>query len=242
MDDFAPMEPFGLGTCIVAAHAARVFERVDVIESNGLVFEENYSGFTRGMVHLARNETRQLQIRFSQPARRQNPRQGSRGALPSEESCRCGSPDCLAYRNPSQRTSSGALKTRNSCRIGLDDSSHRRSQLLRNGNLRAERLPVQRRWNYQRERLSIFLANCVQRFKGRDNYRGHRQGRPGRRVIADQDDRSIRQMFRVVATQPAFVRQVRSAVRGNCLAQDKGFALPQRLAEEIEENSRSLPA
>ena len=52
MDDFAPMEPFGLGTCIVAAHAARVFERVDVIESNGLVFDENYSGFTRGMVHL----------------------------------------------------------------------------------------------------------------------------------------------------------------------------------------------
>ena len=26
MDDFAPMEPFGLGTCIVAAHAKRVFE------------------------------------------------------------------------------------------------------------------------------------------------------------------------------------------------------------------------
>ena len=52
MDDFAPMEPFGLGTCIVAAHAARIFERVDVIESNGLVFAENYSGFTRGMVHL----------------------------------------------------------------------------------------------------------------------------------------------------------------------------------------------
>jgi predicted O-methyltransferase YrrM len=52
MDDFAPMEPFGLGTCVVAAHAARIFERVDVIESNGLVFAENYSGFTRGMVHL----------------------------------------------------------------------------------------------------------------------------------------------------------------------------------------------
>ena len=52
MDDFAPMEPFGLGTCIVASHAARVFERVDVIESDGLVFGENHSGFTRGMVHL----------------------------------------------------------------------------------------------------------------------------------------------------------------------------------------------
>ncbi len=46
-------EPFGLGTCIVAAHAARVFDRVEVIESNGLVYEPEYSGFTRGMVHLA---------------------------------------------------------------------------------------------------------------------------------------------------------------------------------------------
>jgi Methyltransferase domain len=53
MDDFAPMEAFGLGTCIIAAHAKRVFERVEVIESNGLVFEEDYSGFTRGMVHLS---------------------------------------------------------------------------------------------------------------------------------------------------------------------------------------------
>jgi predicted O-methyltransferase YrrM len=52
MDDFAPMEPFGLGTCIVAAHAGRVFERVEVIESNGLVFGPDYAGFTRGMVHL----------------------------------------------------------------------------------------------------------------------------------------------------------------------------------------------
>jgi hypothetical protein len=52
MDDFAPMEPFGLGTCIVAAHARRIFKQVDIIESNGLVFENDSSGFTRGMVHL----------------------------------------------------------------------------------------------------------------------------------------------------------------------------------------------
>ena len=52
MDDFAPMDAFGLGTCIIAAHAKRVFERVEAIESNGLVFEEGYSGFTRGMLHL----------------------------------------------------------------------------------------------------------------------------------------------------------------------------------------------
>ena len=52
MDDFAPTEPFGLGTCVIAAHAAKVFERVEVIESSGLVYEPSYSGFTRGMVHL----------------------------------------------------------------------------------------------------------------------------------------------------------------------------------------------
>jgi Methyltransferase domain len=52
MDDFAPMEPFGLGTCIVGAHAGRIFRRVDVIESNGLVFGKDAPGFTRGMVHL----------------------------------------------------------------------------------------------------------------------------------------------------------------------------------------------
>jgi predicted O-methyltransferase YrrM len=53
MDDFAPTEPYGLGTCIVAAHATKVFEQVEVIETNGLVFEDAYLGFTRGMVHLA---------------------------------------------------------------------------------------------------------------------------------------------------------------------------------------------
>jgi len=62
MDDFAPMEPFGLGTCIVAAHATRVFERVDVIESNGLVFEKDYSGFTRGMVHLMGIKSGKLEL------------------------------------------------------------------------------------------------------------------------------------------------------------------------------------
>ena len=32
MDDFASMEAFGLGTCIVAAHARRVFSRVDALK------------------------------------------------------------------------------------------------------------------------------------------------------------------------------------------------------------------
>ena len=62
MDDFAPTEPFGLGTCIVAAHATRVFEQVEVIESNGLVFEEAYFGFSRGMVHLAEIKCATLQL------------------------------------------------------------------------------------------------------------------------------------------------------------------------------------
>jgi hypothetical protein len=62
MDDFAPTEPFGLGTCIIAAHAARVFEQVDIIESNGLVFDESYLGFTRGMVHLAGKKSATLEL------------------------------------------------------------------------------------------------------------------------------------------------------------------------------------
>jgi predicted O-methyltransferase YrrM len=62
MDDFAPTEPFGLGTCIVAAHATTVFGRVEVIESNGLVFDDAYSGFTRGMVHLAGSKSAPLRL------------------------------------------------------------------------------------------------------------------------------------------------------------------------------------
>jgi predicted O-methyltransferase YrrM len=62
MDDFAPTEPYGLGTCIVAAHATRAFEQVEVIETNGLVFEDAYFGFTRGMVHLAGIKRATLEI------------------------------------------------------------------------------------------------------------------------------------------------------------------------------------
>jgi hypothetical protein len=62
MDDFAPTEPFGLGTCIVAAHATRVFEQVEAIESNGIIFEPDYAGFTRGMVHLAGMKRGRLEL------------------------------------------------------------------------------------------------------------------------------------------------------------------------------------
>jgi predicted O-methyltransferase YrrM len=65
MDDFAPTEPFGLATCIVAAHAARVFDQVEVIESNGLIFEQNYYGFTRGMLYLAGIKSLRVQPNFT---------------------------------------------------------------------------------------------------------------------------------------------------------------------------------
>jgi len=38
MDDFAPLEPFGLGTCVVASHVRRFFSKVEIIPSEGVVF------------------------------------------------------------------------------------------------------------------------------------------------------------------------------------------------------------
>jgi hypothetical protein len=38
MDDFAPLEPFGLGTCVAASHAQRFFKRVEIFPTEGLVF------------------------------------------------------------------------------------------------------------------------------------------------------------------------------------------------------------
>ncbi|HEY5743234.1 MAG TPA: class I SAM-dependent methyltransferase [Terrimicrobiaceae bacterium] len=62
MDDFAPTETFGLGTCIVAAHASKLFAHVEVVESNGLVFATDYAGFTRGMVHLTGLKSTKLKL------------------------------------------------------------------------------------------------------------------------------------------------------------------------------------
>ena len=38
MDDFAPLEEFGLGTCVVAPQARRFFEKVEIFPTEGLVF------------------------------------------------------------------------------------------------------------------------------------------------------------------------------------------------------------
>ena len=38
MDDFAPLEPFGLGTCVAAVHARRFFRKVEIFPTEGLVF------------------------------------------------------------------------------------------------------------------------------------------------------------------------------------------------------------
>ena len=53
MDDFAPMEEFGLGTCIAAQHARRLFGRVEIFPTEGLVFGgTEHPGAPRGMVLL----------------------------------------------------------------------------------------------------------------------------------------------------------------------------------------------
>jgi hypothetical protein len=38
MDDFAPLEPFGLGTCVAAVHARRFFRKVEIFPTEGLIF------------------------------------------------------------------------------------------------------------------------------------------------------------------------------------------------------------
>ena len=38
MDDFAPMEEFGLGTCVALAHARRLFAEVELLTSEGVIF------------------------------------------------------------------------------------------------------------------------------------------------------------------------------------------------------------
>jgi hypothetical protein len=53
MDDFAPMEEFGLGTCIAAQHARRLFGSVEIFPTEGLVFGgTEQPGAPRGMVLL----------------------------------------------------------------------------------------------------------------------------------------------------------------------------------------------
>ena len=54
MDDFAPMEEFGLGTCIAAQHAHRFFGKVEIFPTEGLVFGgAEHPEAPRGMVLLS---------------------------------------------------------------------------------------------------------------------------------------------------------------------------------------------
>jgi predicted O-methyltransferase YrrM len=54
MDDFAPLEEFGLGTCIAFTHARRLFDHVELFATEGLVYGGAvHPEAPRGMVFLA---------------------------------------------------------------------------------------------------------------------------------------------------------------------------------------------
>jgi predicted O-methyltransferase YrrM len=63
MDDFAPMEEFGLGTCIAAQHARRLFGRVEIFPTEGLVFGgTEQAGAPRGMVLLTEPVAAEVEV------------------------------------------------------------------------------------------------------------------------------------------------------------------------------------
>jgi hypothetical protein len=54
MDDFAPLEQFGLGTCVVLANARRLFAHVELFPSEGLIYGGAvHPAAPRGMVFLS---------------------------------------------------------------------------------------------------------------------------------------------------------------------------------------------
>jgi hypothetical protein len=54
MDDYAPLEPFGLGTCVVASHVQRFFEKVEIFPTEGVIFGgTDTPGSPRGMLLLS---------------------------------------------------------------------------------------------------------------------------------------------------------------------------------------------
>lgn len=54
MDDFAPLEEFGLGTCVAVSHARHLFSHVEVFPSEGLVYGGAvHPECPRGMVFLS---------------------------------------------------------------------------------------------------------------------------------------------------------------------------------------------
>ena len=63
MDDFAPMEEFGLGTCIAAQHARRLFGSVEIFPTEGLVFGgTEHTGAPRGMVLLTEPVAAEVEV------------------------------------------------------------------------------------------------------------------------------------------------------------------------------------
>jgi predicted O-methyltransferase YrrM len=53
LDDFAPMESFGTATCIAVKHAAKFFESMEIIETEGSVYiSDKVFGTKRSMVFL----------------------------------------------------------------------------------------------------------------------------------------------------------------------------------------------
>ncbi len=53
MDDFAPMEAFGLGTCVALSHARRLFSHLEVFPTEGLIYGGAvHPEAPRGMVFL----------------------------------------------------------------------------------------------------------------------------------------------------------------------------------------------
>ena len=73
MDDYAPLEPFGLGTCVVAAHVRRFFSKVEIFPTEGLIYGgTDTPDSPRGMLLLSAmkgvpkfNRTRLLWWRFA---------------------------------------------------------------------------------------------------------------------------------------------------------------------------------
>jgi hypothetical protein len=54
MDDFAPLEDFGLGTCVALTHARRHFEHVELFPTEGLIYGGTvFPESPRGMIFLA---------------------------------------------------------------------------------------------------------------------------------------------------------------------------------------------
>jgi predicted O-methyltransferase YrrM len=64
MDDYAPTESFGLATCIAVNHAKEYFDSIEIINSDGAIFDTDNTqhGFRRSMVFLEGRNNRQIRF------------------------------------------------------------------------------------------------------------------------------------------------------------------------------------